>query len=244
MLFLSVGGRGKDILYSIIGRIVRIAVLPVLYIIITQAADAQQDIRVDSSQTDYSIEEIEVRGQRVETTINQLSRVIAVVTRKEIERSPAQTIQDYLRFELGIDLRQRGPEGVQNDISFRGSSIEQVMILLNGIPFNDPQTGHFNTDIPIPLIAVDRIELIEEPASRYLGPNAFAGAINIVTKRKGEKLLAGEIRTGKYKYFNSELLLQNAGEKGSSLIAGSITKTDGYAPNTDYKAWQGYSSAT
>ena len=225
-------------LFSALGKLVRIAVISVVYLTATQVVDAQNEIQLESGQTDYTLDEIEVKAQRVDASISELSRLVTVVTRKDIERSSAKTIQDYLRLEPGLDVRQRGPDGIQNDFSIRGSSFEQVLVLLNGVPFNDPQTGHFNADIPIPLSAVERIEIIEGSASRWLGPNAYAGAINIVTKRPEESGIAGEITVGRYQYLRSELMLNQAGKKSNHLLAIGYSQSDGYSENTDFRASQ------
>jgi iron complex outermembrane receptor protein len=81
-----------------------------------------------------------------------------------------------------MDIRRRGANGVQSDVSFRGSSFEQVLLLINGIRMNDSQTGHNSLNLPVDLGDVERIEVIKGPAARRFGQNAYAGAINIITK--------------------------------------------------------------
>lgn len=231
-------------LFQVIGKVVKIGVLTIAYLTAAEPAEAQKELRRTQSidDTDVTLEEVEVKGQRISTSLSEMARLITVVTQKEIARSPYSSIQDYLDQELSIDIRQRGPHGVQTDISIKGSTYEQVLILINGIPFNDPQTGHFNGDIPVPLQAVQRIEIIDGGASRWLGPNAFAGAINIITKTESREILKVQLQAGQNKLYSGEALASLQTSGWDHLISGSYTQTEGYINNTDLKAWKGYYS--
>ncbi|MCK5821896.1 MAG: TonB-dependent receptor [Bacteroidales bacterium] len=231
-------------LFQVIGKIVRIGVLAIAYLAAIESAEAQKEFQRTQSvdDTDVTLEEVEVKGQRISTSLSDLARLITVVTQKEIARSPYLSIQDFLDQELSIDVRQRGPHGAQSDISIKGSTYEQVLILINGIPFNDPQTGHFNGDIPVPLSAVQRIEIIDGGASRWLGPNAFAGAVNIITKTNSRDLLKVKLQLGQNSLYNSEVLSNFQKNDWDHLISGSYSQTDGYAENTDLKSWKSYYS--
>lgn len=231
-------------LFQVIGKVVKIGVLTIAYLAVAETAEAQKELSRTQSidETDVTLEEVEVKGQRISTSLNETARLVSVISHKEIARSPYSTIQDYLDQELSIDIRQRGPLGVQTDISIQGSTFEQVLILINGIPFNDPQTGHFNGDIPVPLSAVDRIEIINGGASRWLGPNAFAGAINIVTKSDPAEKFNLQLQLGQNKFYSGEALTSYQSENWQHLLAGSHIQTDGYVDNTDLKSWKTYYS--
>ena len=72
--------------------------------------------------------------------------------------------------------------GVQADIQVRGGTFDEVMILLNGVNITDPQTGHFNLDLPVELTSIERIEILHGSGARIYGANAYKGVINIITK--------------------------------------------------------------
>src|SRR5580692_7334834 len=69
----------------------------------------------------------------------------------------SNSVVDYLRQDASLNLQARAANGVQADLSLRGTTFEQSLILLNGLRINDPETGHLNLDIPVPLDAVTRI---------------------------------------------------------------------------------------
>ena len=123
-----------------------------------------------------------VVGHRVALPQQSIGHTLDVLTATQIAQLPVATVTEALQYVPGLDLRQRGPRGVQADLSIRGGSFEQVLVLVDGIKLTDPQTGHHTLNIPVPLENVERIEVLKGPGARLYGQNAFAGAINIVTK--------------------------------------------------------------
>jgi iron complex outermembrane receptor protein len=90
---------------------------------------------------------------------------------------------DYLETDSSIDLRRRAPNGVQADVSLRGSSFGEVLILLDGFRMDDAQSGHHDLDLPLPTEALDRIEVLRGAGSAFYGSEAVGGAVNFITSR-------------------------------------------------------------
>ncbi len=138
-----------------------------------------------------------VSEKRLEGTGFSLqARNATVITAEMIAQMPVTTVQEALQYINGVDLRQRGPMGAQADLTIMGSTFEQVLILVNGIPMRDPQTGHNQMNLPVSLNQIARIEVMMGSASRIYGANAMAGAINIVTKSPGEDTVYVQAYTG------------------------------------------------
>ena len=104
-----------------------------------------------------------------------------IITQEEIQKMPVRNVAEVLMNVAGVDVRSRNPFA-QNDISLLGASFDQVLILIDGIPMRDPQTGHHQMNLPVDLSQVERIEVFKGSAARIYGAGALAGAINIVTK--------------------------------------------------------------
>jgi outer membrane cobalamin receptor len=113
----------------------------------------------------------------------ELPREVTILTAQEIANLPLRTVTDLLSYAAGVDVRARGPFGAQADFSMRGSTFSQVAILIDGVRINDAQTGHHNGDIPIPLSAIDRVEIVHGSGSSLHGADAVGGTVNIITKR-------------------------------------------------------------
>lgn len=167
-------------------------------------------------------------------------RILTVIEKPEIEKAALHSIDDLLKFVTGIDVRQRGTNGIQSDISIRGGSFDQLLVLLNGVNITDPQTGHFNLDIPVEISDVSRIEILLGSAARLLGPNAFSGAINIVTNGNPEKKLNSETAAGSYGFFAQNLSANFPSEKYRIFGSANFKRSDGSIDNTDFNTANGF----
>lgn len=181
------------------------------------------------------IDSIEIQGKFISTPYKNANQNISVITRTDILNSPATSIDEILQQIPGMDIRRRGANGVQSDIGFRGSSFEQVLLLLNGIRMNDSQTGHNSLNVPVDLEDVERIEIIKGPAARRFGQNAFAGAINIITKVNPGKRVKIRAEGGDYKTYGLGLNANFGNEKFSNLLQANSNSSEGYRHNTDFE---------
>ncbi len=181
-----------------------------------------------------SIEEIAVQATRTKLA-NKSLRVVNVFTKSDIAQIPAVSVQELLENLPGIDIRSRGTNGVQADISMRGGTFDQVLILLNGVNITDPQTGHLNLELPVDLSAIDRIEFLQGVSMSMFGLSSFSGAINIITGTPDESHINASIEGGDHGYLNASLgTKQNAG-KWTIVANGVYSQSSGYIDNTDYK---------
>ena len=172
-------------LFSALGREVLIGTLSVATL--SHAKADGISVNVDAvgdslRRKELKLDEVVVTGSRVPLTQSEAAKIVSVITREDIDRAAAESINDILKSATGVDVRQRGGFGVQTDISVRGGNFDQITILLNGVNISSPHTGHLSADFPISPDDIERIEIIEGAASRVYGTSAFNGAINIVTK--------------------------------------------------------------
>jgi len=195
---------------------------------------------VHQDTTLVSLDEITITAARIPENARQFSRITRIISRKEIESSPVHDLAGLLECIADIDVRQRGPIGVQSDISLRGGTFDQFVILINGINFSDPQTGHFQMDIPIPLSMIQRVEVLPGSDVKSMGSNAFTGAINIVTGEPSLKNVHAGLFTGQYGLLEAGI---NAGTRSGKWWQQSgvlIQKSDGYRENTDFNNLNGF----
>lgn len=108
-------------------------------------------------------------------------RDVQIISKKDIQSLPVKSVNELLSYVSGLDIRERGPFGAQADLSMMGAGFEQCLILINGVPMRDPQTGHHMLNLPVDLSQIERIEVMSGTAGRIYGSNALAGAINIIT---------------------------------------------------------------
>ena len=241
-------------LFACLGRVVTISVLSVATLTSASAAiddkGMTETVTTNDDQTDKeaTLDDVEVTGSRAPLALGQAARMVTVLSREDIQAAPVQSINDLLKYAVGVDVRQRGPIGAQTDIGIRGSTSEQITILLNGINICDPQTGHNAFDFPCDIADIERIEILEGPAGRVYGTSSLVGAINIVTKDAGSKTADVRLEGGSFGYLSAAGRISGAvansstSEATSSMtsLSASYTRSDGYsrskagALNSDY----------
>ena len=187
-----------------------------------------------SDSLNIDISEVVISENRISIPFSDVSRNIEIIQRDEIEALNPVSINEVLQVIGGIDLRQRGVHGVQADLSIRGGTFEQALVLINGVKMLDPQTGHHMMNLPITVEDIERIEVLKGPGARVFGQNAFAGAINIITKTSSSSKTTAGFQYGENGLINtfisSDLPVGNYQQK----ISASYDHSDGYRFNTDY----------
>ena len=232
MTFKQFGRKGYS-LFACLGREVLIGTLSVATLTYAKADGISiEPIKPDTTKTsrEVRLEEVNVTGSRAPLTRGQQARMVTVLERADIQAAPVQSINDLLKYTVGVDVRQRGPIGAQTDVSIRGGNYEQITILLNGINICDPQTGHNAFDFPLDISDIERIEVLEGPAGRVYGTSSLVGAINIVTKKDTESGLDAHLDGGSYGYLNTGARVALQGKTSHSLSA-NLTRSDGYSRN-------------
>lgn len=110
---------------------------------------------------------------------------VTVLDRRTIEERGYQTLAEALQVVPGVRVAQTGGIGQQASAFIRGTASRHALVLLDGVPVNDPSepNGAFNFGNDLTLLDVERIELLRGPASSLYGSGAIGGVVNIVTRR-------------------------------------------------------------
>lgn len=151
------------------------------------------------------LEPMVVTATGIPEYLSTIAQSVTVVERAEIEATAATSIAELLENVSGVDVRQRGAHGSQADVSIRGGSFEQTLILVNGVRLSNPQSGHHNMDIPVDVENIERIEIIKGSNARVYGANAMAGVINIITRRSQAAGIRAQLQGGEHDYWAGAL---------------------------------------
>ena len=180
-----------------------------------------------------NLQEVLVVSHKAEVQ-SDVYRLITQVSRAEIETLPIQTVADILQYLPGVDVRTRGANGVQADISMRGGTFDQVLVLVNGVNLSDFQTGHYTLNIPISSELIERVEVLQGSSANLVG--AFSGAINIITRSEQKQDISFGLTAGMNGLVNPMFAGSwQAGEVHVNTSA-EYSRADGYlAPNPSEK---------
>ena len=176
------------------------------------------------------------------TVISSISRMdpihapfsLAVIRPADLQAQPVRALSDALAYVPGVDLRQRGPLGVQSDIAIRGGNFEQTAVMIDGMRLNDVQTGHNSFNVPFLPGDVERIEVVKGGAARALGAGAMDGAVNIVLKKPtSEGSLHASVMGGDASFREARVSASIGSETLTHRVSAQIMDHAGWAPSTD-----------
>ena len=186
-------------------------------------------------------ETIAVTGTFGPVAVENIDRSVSVIEVREQSLLYRHWVE-LLQQDPALDLRQRAPSGIQGDLSIRGSSPGQTLILLNGLRMNDVQTAHHNLDLPVPTQSIERIEVLRGAGSTLYGSDAVAGSVNFITAPP------------KYSEFRAGTAVGNFGVNqqtaSASFIVGKWDQelgmsrdfSSGFRPDRDYRSSTAFSN--
>ena len=183
------------------------------------------------------LDDVHVFSSLTDVRQKQTLRSLSIISSEQINRSNLISLDEIMRYIPGLETHSRNLFGVQTDYSIRGSTFNQVLVLIDGVRLNDPLTGHFSSYIPVPLSGISRIEVIRGPAAIMYGPDAVGGVINIVTNtyaNKADSIRNVSIRAGagQYELINTDAGFSRSSEKVNYSAGFKILSSGGY-PATD-----------
>ncbi|MGA7340133.1 MAG: TonB-dependent receptor [Terracidiphilus sp.] len=147
----------------------------------------------------------------------------------------AESAQDFLRQDSSIFLEERGAGGGQADLVLRGGSFEQTLVLVNGFRVNDAQTSHHNLDLPVPLEAMNSIQVLEGAGSTLHGVDALSGVVDFLTAAPDHDSLF--LRAGEGSFESNEETLLAAATRGrwSGRATAERNFSTGFMADRDYR---------
>ncbi|MBO7502332.1 MAG: TonB-dependent receptor [Paludibacteraceae bacterium] len=180
-----------------------------------------------------SLQEVQVISHQTEVH-QRACRLVSSLSCEDMQAVPALTVADYLAYVPGLDVRTRGANGSQTDVSMRGGTFDQVQLLLNGVSLSDAQTGHYQFNLPLSADLIERIELLQGGSVGLSG--AFAGAVNIVTRQTDSMQHAIRFTAGYNQLLSPEWAGLGRVGNWHWAASASYTRNEGYyAPDPSEK---------
>lgn|GEM_PF-146530 len=164
----------------------------------------------------------------------EVDRTVAVLSVQD-PAAPAWSFADLLKQDSSLHLRERGPDGTQADLSIRGSSFDQVQVLINGVRVSDAQTGHHSLDLPLPYESVEQVEVLHGGGATLYGSDAIGGAVNFVTRQPETselRLMAGGGEHGWHRQAATGAVRQGL---WTQTFAFARDMSSGFAPGRDFR---------
>lgn len=146
-----------------------------------------------------------------------------------------QTAVDLLREDSSIFLEQRGAGGAQSDVVLRGGSFAQTLVLLNGFRINDSQTAHHNLDLPVPIEAMEQIQVLHGAGSTLHGADALDGVVDFLTAAPSATSLMLRAGGGSFGQNEESLMAGGAHRRVSGRVTADRNFSTGFMRDRDYR---------
>jgi outer membrane cobalamin receptor len=177
---------------------------------------------------------------RTDPTVVSATRSFEVLTRTDLARHAARSLAEVLGLALGVDAQPRSP--AQADLGLRGSTFNQVVVLVDGVRVSDVQSGHYALDLAMPVAMIERIEILRGTGSAMYGSDAIGGVVNIVTRADSS---FGDLatRAGSFGGALGQAALGAAVRGTLVRIGADVDRSSGHREDTDYRVVQARAAA-
>ncbi len=182
-----------------------------------------------ASAQEITLDPVTVSTSMLEKRTSETGRNLTVIRGEDIQHLPANSLDEILRYLPGVEIQTRSPMGGQSDISLRGGTFQQVLVVVDGLRINDPTTGHFSSYIPISPSEISRIEILKGASSSIYGSEAVGGVISVITKafegnlKSDGSMVEGSVAAGMNGLLNGKI--------GGHLKNGKLTMAGGVLSN-------------
>ncbi len=150
---------------------------------------------------------------------------------------------DAIQWDPSIDFRQRAPHDVQADISIRGSSFGETLIMVDGLRMDDAQTGHHDADLPLPTESLSRIEVLRGAGSTLYGSDAMGGAVNFITANGERPEIRVGAGVGNFGINQQSLAASLHHDRWGEMLTMARDFSTGFARDRDYRSFTAFSAS-
>lgn len=152
-------------------------------------------------------EKVVVTATRVEMPLSSVGSAVTVIDSAQLAQRQCASVVQALRTVPGVDVVQNGGPAGKSALFIRGAKPEQTLVLVDGVPVNDPADAGRGAELAQMSVAnIERIEVLRGAQSTLYGADAIGGVVNIITK-KGQGPAQGEasVEAGSFNTFNEKV---------------------------------------
>ncbi|MFM9917266.1 MAG: TonB-dependent receptor domain-containing protein [Rhizobacter sp.] len=169
-------------------------------------------LAITDTQAQTRLAPVVVIATREPVPLDQVTADVVVIDAQRIRDSAADSVEDLLRREAGVQLSRTGGPGHSAGIFVRGASSQSTLVLVDGVRIGSATLGQVSFDA-ISLAQIERIEVLRGPGSSLYGADAVGGVVRITTRRgeDGPPSFSAHVAAGEYGSKEGELSVGGAG---------------------------------
>jgi vitamin B12 transporter len=176
---------------------------------------------------------IVVTATRIPQPIGEIGTTITVVEAPQIQEQKIDRVEDVLREVPGVQVTQSGSPGSVTDVSIRGATPTQTLVLVDGVEVNAGATGSFDM-ANLTTDNLDRVEVLRGAGGSLYGSQAIGGVINLLSQ-EGEGPPTASLLSEGGNRATSRQVGTASGAEGNLGYSGAVSyfSTEGYRPVND-----------
>src|SRR5208337_3625168 len=174
-----------------------------------------------------------VTATKIEQPIADIGTTITVVEDPQIQEQKIDRVAAVLREVPGVQVTQSGSPGAVTDISIRGATPSQTLVLVDGVEVNAGATGSFDIS-NLTTANLDRVEILRGAGGSLYGSQAIGGVVNVLSQ-EGEGPPTASLLSGGGNHATSQQVATVSGAEGNLGYSGAVSyfSTEGYRPVND-----------
>ena len=187
-----------------------------------------------SAQAETQLKPI-ITASRVAQTADQTITAVTIISQTEIKQSQSQSLPELLRLRVpGLDFSTTGGIGHQTSAFLRGTSSDNVLVLIDGNIIGSATTGAAAL-AQIPLQQIEKIEVVRGPRSALYGSDAIGGVIQVFTLQ-GSDTTSASLQLGSHDTVSAEATVGFANRSSRLTVSANHFRTDGFDVTDDTEA--------
>ncbi|MEQ1624342.1 MAG: TonB-dependent receptor [Sediminibacterium sp.] len=183
------------------------------------------------------LDQVIVTANRLQQKQSSTGKMVTVISQETLQRNAGKNLSEIINYQAGVFINGAGNNlGTNPDVYLRGSGLGNTLILLDGVPMNDPSQINNTFDLNmISLGMIERVEILKGAQSTLWGSDAVAGVINIITKKatNNAQHLSSLLSYGSYQTFRGNIGLNGAIGKLSYRLGYDFTNGKGFSTAHD-----------
>ncbi len=183
----------------------------------------------DAASAANEIDEIVVTGSRLGQPAAESGGSVSIIDAAELRALGVNFATDALAGAPGVTVNQNGAFGGVANVRIRGAASEQTLVLVDGVPVNDPSSPGGGFDFArFDAGSIERIEILKGPQSALWGSDAIGGVVAIVS-RPPEAELGGAVYAdyGSFNTTHGGASIGRSNDAGDFRLSGSAISSDG-----------------
>jgi vitamin B12 transporter len=193
----------------------------------------QKTAAATKKQEEQKLKPVVVTATKIEQPLAEIGTTITVVEDSQIESQKIEKVQEVLRQVPGVQVTQTGSPGAETDVSIRGASASQTLVLLDGVEVNAGATGSFDF-ANLTTDNLDRIEVLRGAGGSLYGSQAIGGVVQLISP-EGEGAPKASLVSEGGNHASSRQVGTFSGAEGNLGYSGAVSyfSTEGYRHNND-----------